>query len=274
MCGNVVCLAVMLLGIDARWPPLPDGGVQFVVQIEPHLLDRLTVGTLEPILSYVPTYVTDVRVFQITAGTQRLAKDAPAANLQSPILTGVDVQWNPLADGGAECHVSVGAEALEQLKRPGAGIYGEVPAHVAPIRVFKITAGTAWPPPTTEVTDNAAPSAERPPASPPFSGSPAMPATFHPEVDSKPIPAQAASHTDTSVVAAKTASQSPSDAKAAAGDAAAGEEPGKLGLPFVLVLIGLFVSLGGNVFLLWIARDFRGRYCELLGQSEQSSPDV
>ena len=42
------------------------------------------------------------------------------------------------------------------------------------------------------------------------------------------------------------------------------EGSGKPWLPLSLALLGLFASLGANVFLVWVASDFRGRYRALL----------
>ena len=74
MYGNIVCLAATLLGVDVRWPPLPDGGLQYVIQIEPHALDRRESGAHEAVRSYVPTNVknystgTGVEELNIPAG--------------------------------------------------------------------------------------------------------------------------------------------------------------------------------------------------------------
>ncbi len=44
MCGLVVCLATVVVGIDAGWQPLDGGGVEYLIQIEPQLLDALRSG--------------------------------------------------------------------------------------------------------------------------------------------------------------------------------------------------------------------------------------
>ncbi len=145
MCGNIVCLAAVLLGVDARWPPLPDGGLQYVIQIEPQALERLESGIIEAVGSYVPPYVKDVRAYQIAIGTQRLAKNVPTPNVQSPILTGVDTDWVPLPAGGVECRVWIKPEVLDELEKPGRVIEGKIPANVKKLSAFTITVGTKPP---------------------------------------------------------------------------------------------------------------------------------
>jgi len=58
-------------------------------------------------------------------------------------------------------------------------------------------------------------------------------------------------------------SDSPSD-----GATAQDQAPSK---PWLLTLFGLFASLGGNVYLLWVAFDFRSRYRTLARRSRATS---
>ena len=32
MCGTVLCVAAVALGINVGWQPLPDGGMEYVIQ--------------------------------------------------------------------------------------------------------------------------------------------------------------------------------------------------------------------------------------------------
>ncbi|MHC4407266.1 MAG: hypothetical protein ACYTG0_47255 [Planctomycetota bacterium] len=153
MCGNIVCLAAALLGVDARWPPLPDGGLQYVIQIEPLALHRRESGANEAVRSYVPPYVKDIRAYQIVMGTQRLAKNVPTPNVHSPMRAGVDTDWVPLPAGGVECRVWIKPEMLDELEKPGRVIEGKIPANVKKLSVFTITVG-AKPPAAGSPTTN------------------------------------------------------------------------------------------------------------------------
>ena len=158
MCGNIVCLAAVLLGVDARWPSLPDGGLQYVIQIEPYALDRRESSADEAIRSHVPPYLKDVRAYQIVMGTRRSARNVPTANVHSPIRTGVDTDWVPLPSGGAECRVWIKPEVLDELEKPGRVIEGEIPANVKKPTVFTISVGTKPPLAESSTTIEADPS--------------------------------------------------------------------------------------------------------------------
>jgi hypothetical protein len=75
MCGNLLCIAAVLLGVDAGWERLPDGGMLYIIQIEPELLDTLRSG--EPIYSDIPSGVKDVRGYRIVVGTAELPRESP-----------------------------------------------------------------------------------------------------------------------------------------------------------------------------------------------------
>lgn len=341
---NVVCLAAVLLGIDARWPPLPGGGVRYVVQIEPHLLDRLRSGAVEAVRSDVPPYVNDVRAYQIAVGTQRLPRHAPAADVSLPIQSGVDTDWVALPAGGRECRVWIESEVLAEFGKPGRAIQGQVPAGAGKVMAFSVTvgrkppaagshaahgaktdrdgpAGSDWPnvekvpaggptsslpatPPLRPVRSNFRPPLSPPgmgprpshrpempeasqprtvpdpvPSPPPFRSPVADPSSeppvFEPRPDSKPMPAvHPAGHSQQSTTQRSETrpSKTTSDPRPQAdprspinkGSSQTVQGPEKPWPLLLVTLLGLFASLGGNVFLLWILRDSRRRYRELL----------
>ena len=158
MCCNTVCLAAVLLGVDARWPSLPDGGLQYVIQIEPYALDRRESGANEAVRSHVPPYLKDVRAYQIVMGTQRSARNVPTANVHSPTLAGVDTDWVPLPSGGAECRVWIKPEVLDELAKPGRAIEGKIPLNVKKPTMFIISVGTKPPVAESSTTIEAHPS--------------------------------------------------------------------------------------------------------------------
>jgi hypothetical protein len=75
MSGHIACIVAVLLGVDAGWQPLPEGGMEYIIQIEPQLLETLKSG--EPIQSDVPSYVKDVRAYRIVVGTAKLPRQLP-----------------------------------------------------------------------------------------------------------------------------------------------------------------------------------------------------
>lgn len=78
-------IAAASLGIDAGWQPLPEGGLEYIVQIEPQMLETMSSALIEDNVSDIPPdLLSSVRKIRITFGTQALpreglAKPAPAA---------------------------------------------------------------------------------------------------------------------------------------------------------------------------------------------------
>jgi len=73
MGGTLVGLAVALFGIDAGWQPLPEGGSEYIIQIEPHMLERLREG--EAIQSDILPEARGVRSFRVIVGTDELPRE-------------------------------------------------------------------------------------------------------------------------------------------------------------------------------------------------------
>ncbi len=92
----LVLVAAAALGIEVGWQPLPQGGHEYTIQLEPQLLDVLKKGKDE-IVSEVPPHL-NVRRYRITVGTGRLARDAgrpeaiaaPARPEDQPLELGQD----------------------------------------------------------------------------------------------------------------------------------------------------------------------------------------
>ncbi len=122
MCGNIVCIAAVLLGIDAGWQPLPEGGLLYIIQIEPQLLETLNSG--ETNQSHYPANQNDVRAFRIMVGTAELPRELPPADVGSPTPT-VDMTNQPPADPFLSSRTTLSAwpdlsGRLPSLRPPGA----------------------------------------------------------------------------------------------------------------------------------------------------------
>lgn len=65
----LILTATAALGIDVTYQPLPSGGVEYIIQIEPQLLAQLAQG--KPIMSDVPAGL-DIRRYRIMVGTTPL----------------------------------------------------------------------------------------------------------------------------------------------------------------------------------------------------------
>ena len=71
----MICIAVATLGIDVGWQRLPEGGMEYIIQIEPQTLDALRSG--EAIQSDIPTSVGDIRAYRIVVGSNKLPRETP-----------------------------------------------------------------------------------------------------------------------------------------------------------------------------------------------------
>ncbi len=74
---NSVCLAVAVAacGVDTGWQPLPEGGYEYIIQIEPDLVETLVQG--ESLTSEIPSSVRSVRRYRIVVGTSELPRIDP-----------------------------------------------------------------------------------------------------------------------------------------------------------------------------------------------------
>ncbi|MEX0937990.1 MAG: hypothetical protein WDZ59_09010 [Pirellulales bacterium] len=197
MIAATALLAVATFGVDTGWEPLPDGGLVYIIQIEPQLLSAMREGT--QIASEIPAELAGVRSYRILIGDGTLPREGLAPS--SPD--------------------------------------GEVRAGFRP--------PAAPPEPDTQQVD-----AETPLASP----GDMEPGTFSadPNDPVRAVPASAAEP------------QQPHNTdKSRAGENAREEASGATGsdkpwLPVVLLTVGLCLSVGANLYLIWITWDTRRRY--------------
>ena len=75
----LLAIAVSAVGGDVGWQPLPGGGLEYIIQIKPHLVDRLKEGI--DITSDVPANVKGIRSCRFTVGSGELPRidEAPFA---------------------------------------------------------------------------------------------------------------------------------------------------------------------------------------------------
>lgn len=76
MQGVAILLAVSALGVDYGWEVRDDGQSEYIIQIEPSLVELLKAG--ESITSEVDPRVTNVRRFQVRIGTGSLPRELPS----------------------------------------------------------------------------------------------------------------------------------------------------------------------------------------------------
>ena len=229
MCGQIVLLTAVLGGINAGWEPLPEGGVQYLIQIDPGLLESRGPG--ESLESYIPPGVQDVRAVRITVGTGPLPRELPAEPAAEP----EDESWSPTQP---KPRLDPPAPASDPpLSGPATDPLAANPISSTP------------PPPNTFVpSPNGRPIGTRPAGY----EEPLEAATTAPELPLREPESTAAEK--------PSLEEEPRNASRPADETA----PGKPWWPLTFAFFGLFASLGVNGFLLWIVADFRVRYRSLL----------
>jgi hypothetical protein len=166
---------------------------------------------------------------------------------------GVDYGYQPLPGGGVEYLIQIPPQSLDSLK-DGRAIASDVPRQIKDIRAFRILVGTQ---PLAR---------ELPPAS--DAGVPG-PLLLPPEHTSRPIAERRTTFVQPEPVKTRETPPKP-EAKPAAErppTPAEPDEPPRSWTLLTLVLLALFASLGGNIYLGWIAWDAYKRYRALLRQS-------
>jgi hypothetical protein len=195
----------------------------------------------------------------------------------STVIIGANVGWQPLPEGGMEYIIQLDPQTLEALKA-GASIQSDIPPSAGEVRSYKIVLGTEKlpriSPPATSIESQPAKTADRtqsPSSNLTETLSPgqksAFPRTLLPDPTGKPLTARSTAFDEPagSSTKSETTVQNQSEAKK--------EEPAKPWMPLILVSLGLFASLGGNVYLTWIFADLRRRY-RTLSSKEKYNKDT
>jgi hypothetical protein len=170
---------------------------------------------------------------------------------------GVDYGYQPLPGGGVEYLIQIPPQSLDSLK-DGRAIASDVPRQIKDIRAFRILVGTQ---PLAR---------ELPPAS--DAGVPG-PLLLPPEHTSRPIAERRTTFVQPEPARTREApprAETKRAANPAAEPQAASAEPNDAPQSWTLltlVLLAFFASLGGNIYLGWIAWDAYHRYRALLRQS-------
>lgn len=80
----VMCIALVAGGIDAGWERRPEGGMEYIIQLNPETLESLQSGT--PLQSDVQPSAGEVRSFRIVVGAKQLPREEPPTQFAVPKL--------------------------------------------------------------------------------------------------------------------------------------------------------------------------------------------
>jgi hypothetical protein len=103
----LVAIAVATLGIDVGWQRLPEGGMMYIIQLDPQTLEALRAG--QPIESDIPAVAGEVRSYRIVVGQARLPREAPPSKPSPPAPEEPAKPWLPMTLTLIVLFASVGA---------------------------------------------------------------------------------------------------------------------------------------------------------------------
>lgn len=291
MSGLLFLVAAASIGIDYGWQPGDDGRLEYIIQIEPSLLGALKPGTV--LSSEIHPDARGVRRFRVQVGTDELPRDCGMPTSGQPPL-GLDVS----ADSGEPP-----VESPTLLERPGSADgavldYAEAepavsgdsgsseprPEDSSAADRSRTELGTPLPPPSKPAADRSTMDgfqgdsdsrsrwgiSDSPGGSGPIQP---PPQPFDPERAAEPLLNQQISYAEpaesitTGTQPERAVSTQPDTLDASTGPVSNPVPPAKPWLPLALALFGLFGSLGGNVYLGWIAWGARRRYQALAGET-------
>jgi hypothetical protein len=303
-------IGLATLGVETGWQPVDDGALEYIIQIEPSLLDALRDG--QPITSEIPAELKGVRRYKIVVGKAQLPRtDLPAPPGSTPAGPTALAQGSPgtppppaaslpggSLPGGSSPAVTPPAAAAAALPPDRYAL----PFSQAGVPVVPPAAGAGGPPAGQSASPNppspnpaapggvAFPLGSPPPAGPaattPFTPGSSLPA----EVPPPPTTAGPTASPGEFLPDVKTAdlaggslvvpqaNRSPDtpemgDKSGSDHSATAAEvAPSKPWLPLVMTTLVLLVSLCGNLYLGLIAWDARHHYRKLVRQTIGREP--
>ena len=159
---------------------------------------------------------------------------------------GIDVGWERMPEGGMEYIIQLDPQTLEAL-RAGVDIRSEILPGAGEVRGYRIIVGGKKLPRETPPTPKTMASKDADRKEP----QPTAPHALTPDLSSKPLLERTAAYTESQRMAAAAKPQPKTTPEA---------QPEKPATPWLLTLLGLFASLGVNVYLGWIAWDARQRW--------------
>jgi hypothetical protein len=225
----------------------------------------------------------------------------PLVILVTAAAMGIEVGWEPIAEGGHEYTIQIEPQLLDLLKRGQDEIVSEVPPNVH-IRRYRVLVGTGTLPRVDGAAEPAAVVHEAEPAgAPAWSRDSVAPPFDDKELADRPQAAPSDEHPKGPETAEGTHEEAPSNTatleipghlpKAAAEPSPLGAQPAgfnaphdstsqevdlkkpELGageaqpwMPFVVAALLLCCSLGANLYLGWVAWDARSRYREAIAK--------
>ena len=266
------------LGVDIGWQPLEGGGFEYIIQVEPHVIGSLQRG--QDIGGDIPAAIArNIRSFRVTQGAGR------APRVGDPSIGPPEPRTSPPNDPPEP---QPRQEPMRQEQQPAS--VPPDPAAQEPdepkVPFSKPLPDSRYPALEQRSDVPPARNAEEPPAlasdrrsGPPqtFEAEPGVQPINHaagfrdearPRYGVGPTTKSSNSFVNTNPPAgSKPAAKSSTPSKPATATVAEADKPW---FPFTMAVMGLFVSLGGNMYLGSLAWSYRNRCLALMGRTARS----
>jgi hypothetical protein len=100
----LICLVAATVGIEVGWQRMPEGGMEYIIQLDPQTLDTLRAGQV--VQSDIPPTAGEIRSYRIVVGKQPLPREAPPEppkhdDIKTPSLT-APPQTLPIVSGSKQ----------------------------------------------------------------------------------------------------------------------------------------------------------------------------
>ena len=99
MNGVLALVAAAAVGIDIGWEPLPEGGFEYIIQIEPQTLESMKRG--QPIGSQLPPAVRGMRAYRIIVGDGAVPHEGEPLPVEAARASTTEQPMPAGAPGGA-----------------------------------------------------------------------------------------------------------------------------------------------------------------------------
>lgn len=256
----LLLVAAAATGIEVGWQPLPEGGYEYTIQIEPELAESFVHGDHE-IVSSVPSNI-DARRYRIVVGRGKLAR------VEADAAAGVAARSKPLAQrnppSATPANKPPAQPVIEEPEPPLEPVAQPHQSDPPPIAGTDSLKNLPEPPvddgPAMAVPLEPMALPHDPPAANPFDRKQhSEPEKHAAENAHLPVAETAPKLLQSGYEEATKANRPPLPSDKAA-------EPQRPWIAFVLALTLLCCSLGANAYLGWIAWDARARYRSTLSK--------
>ena len=263
MNSAVILVALTALGVDVGWQEIEDGSIEYIIQIEPQLVESLKDG--HDLTSGIRPELRHIRRYRIVIGSKKLPQNPPLEELQR--------RWaaeKAAAAKNEEPRTEPKGEPARDLKKSDVPPAFQVPPPPFDFPSEPLGKNPFGTPEETDPTDDkqeptaADPKDDEPTEKPSLNDDASNPpSTFKPDDTQKPLVEHVAAYGE----ADQATNGSEPESTTAIEQDTAGAAPARPWGTLIAVLLGLFASLGLNAFLGWLTIEQRGRYRSLLGRN-------